>query len=561
VLSIVILSIDIIRYFRSRKNGMFRAYCCAHCRHRLRVRECHAGKTLRCPSCAAAIVIAAAQAEQGVAAPASASARGGNARSILSRAVLPWLLLAPAVLAVALLVWAGPAVLSAGLGAGLGGMCLLLGQRGRWPMSLRIHAALSLALLGHGLTLAGPLLSVPKRPLSSLPDVPSLSQTISVDNPTPAGSSEVDGVRRLQLSLPTPPPRADLLLVAHLGTLLAAAVAARPDDGGSAFITTADGRIKEFSYPDFRPRAVYRLEQIAYRAVLDGRRGVLWTAASPPSELRVNRHGDRPRGSGDLHAYDIRRAAQERNASESFLQPRRVLPLKGEVLELLMSLDESVLFYLARTDTGVRLGRIDAARQCLDREVALPREVRALSLTPNGRTLVAAGGGGVYVLEAATLSQRRHFAVEADIYAVAAGNDGRVYLAEQGQWTRLTRLDLGGEEPIVRQWTARMHGRIYLKMSVDQYRLYVGTSSVISDHLDALLIRGHRWNTPPLTAMAISDEQAPIQGEFFLTPDGRFLINRWGKVYRLTNGRARLPGFDASRATRDLQPSRASAPG
>jgi hypothetical protein len=147
------------------------------------------------------------------------------------------------------------------------------------------------------------------------------------------------------------------------------------------------------------------------------------------------------------------------------------------------------------------------------------------------------------VVDPVSLSLRRRLEMDADINAVAADNDGRVYLAEEGQWTSLTWVDLRGSEPTIWQWDARLHGRVYLRMTPDQYRLYVGTSSVIANHLDALLVRGHEWNTPPQVGMALSDAQGPVRGEFFLTPDGNYLVNRWGRVFLLTQGEMRLPRF------------------
>lgn len=142
----------------------------------------------------------------------------------------------------------------------------------------------------------------------------------------------------------------------------------------------------------------------------------------------------------------------------------------------------------------------------------------------------------VFAIDPATLRLRRRVELNADIHTVAADNDGQVYLGEQGQWTNLTKLDLSGSTPSVRKWNPDFHGRIYLRLAPKQDRLYVGTSSIISHHLDALLVQGNNWNQPRQAGMVVSDSNGPVRGEFFLTPDGRFLLNRWGKVYRLIGG-------------------------
>ncbi|HWG46582.1 MAG TPA: hypothetical protein VN688_27720 [Gemmataceae bacterium] len=206
-------------------------------------------------------------------------------------------------------------------------------------------------------------------------------------------------------------------------------------------------------------------------------------------------------------------------------------------MELLASPDPRWLFYLARTEDGVHLGRIDVDRQCFDARRSLPAKTRAMTLTPDGKTLYAAGDRILFVIDPATLNVRRQVELNTDIYSLAADNENHVYLGTQGQWTNLSRWDLSGATPSSQQWFAKLHGRIYLKLAPDQNRLYVGTSSVISNHLDALLVRTHRGNAPYQIGIAASDSHGLIRGEFFITPDGQFLLNRWGKVFRLAVSR------------------------
>ncbi|MGH7173440.1 MAG: hypothetical protein ACRELG_24420 [Gemmataceae bacterium] len=530
---------------------MFICCCCVRCQRPLRVLASYEGKKLRCPGCDAAVVVSAIPAiVRTVASPEMQAERAWATQSppIAGRLVLPWVLLAPAALALLPWMWAGQGVLWAVLGVVLGSLCLLLGQHGRWPVSVRVGASLSLALLGHGLTLASPLRSAPEMAmpnsappyaLVSLPPSPLFSSSRQTARSSASAAEKANDLSMEQIKY-----RASLLLAgtdlqpaALLGNLLAASVYPRPNGNSIVLVTTADSGLKEFSYPDFQLRATYRLERTGYRAVVDARRGVLWMAACAAANLRANRHGDQPLGRADLHVYDIPPSTAKQTAVTTFLHPRRVLPLASDVLELLISPDDNALFYLAQDDEGVRLGRIDAERQDVDCQVPLPKTIRTLCLTPDGETLYAAGAGSVIALDPATLRTRRRVEVKADVRSVAADNNACLYLAEQGQWTRLSCLDLRGEQPALLRWTSRMHGRIYLKMAPNQYRLYVGTSSPISDHIDSLLLRGHPWRTPPIIGMAVSGPQTPVQGEFFLTRDGRFLINRWGTVFRLAQGK------------------------
>jgi len=474
--------------------------------------------------------------------PAAALAR--------SHSLLPWLLLLPAVLALGLAVWAGYGVGWAGLGVSLGGLCLLLGQWGRWSLSARVGASLPLAILGHGLTLAGGswletdallLLAVAGNtesattPVSALPSSAG-EQFPHAPPPAPRASPE-----QLLLAAGSVRGTPDLLFVAHVGELLSLDAASERSGRGVVFTTTATGALQQFSYPEFRWQASYQLEQPAYRVLVDGRRGLLWAAASEPRALRVSGVGERSSGRGDLHLYDIHQAQLGRLETHAHLQPRRVLSLQGDVMELLATADRSRLFYLAQTDRGVHLGRIDADAESVDRRLPLPAEICALCLTPDGATLFAAGAGLLLVIDAATLRLVRRLEMDADFSAVAADNEQQVYLGEQGPWTDLTKLDLSVPNARGRKWPAHLYGRIFLKLAPDGHRLYVGTSSVISNHLDALLVRGSLGPIPPQCGMVSSDANGPVRGEFFLTPDGQFLVNRWGKVFRLLQGKTAPP--------------------
>jgi hypothetical protein len=338
------------------------------------------------------------------------------------------------------------------------------------------------------------------------------------------------------LQAPSGPTEPDLQWVADVGDLLALAV--NPDRAGWAFFATgSDCTLKQYSYPDFRLQATHLLDQPAYRAVAAGRHGTLWVAASDPQWLRVNRHGDRPSGHGDLHVYDVPMFQQNKGDTVVRLHPRHVVAVGGDVRELLSSSDGRWLFYLADTDCGTLLGRVDADWERLAGKLSLPKGTNALCLTPDGQTLYAAGTESVFAIDPVTLRVSRRVAVKAQTNSVAADNEGRVFLGSLGQWSDLTMLDLSGPKPVVRNWSANLHGRIYLRLASDQYRLYVGTSSAISDHLDSLLVRGHEWMPPPRVGFVEDVSRGPIRGEFFVTPDGEFLVNRWGKVFRLTHGK------------------------
>jgi WD40 repeat protein/mono/diheme cytochrome c family protein len=92
---------------------------------------------------------------------------------------------------------------------------------------------------------------------------------------------------------------ADLQHAATLEPFLAAAVAPARR---AAFLLTADGWLKRYSYPDFQPQGASRLGVVAYQAAWDGGQGRLYVAGFDPAALAAR---PRARGFGDIFVYDL----------------------------------------------------------------------------------------------------------------------------------------------------------------------------------------------------------------------------------------------------------------
>ncbi|MDW8266024.1 MAG: c-type cytochrome domain-containing protein [Gemmataceae bacterium] len=98
-----------------------------------------------------------------------------------------------------------------------------------------------------------------------------------------------------------PRPEDDLRFVGRVEPFLAAAV---DPERTRAFFLTADGSLRQHSYPDFRFQKVDRLGTVAYQAVYDPGRNRLYVAAFDPQSLTEN---PRQPGFGDIYVYDLKR--------------------------------------------------------------------------------------------------------------------------------------------------------------------------------------------------------------------------------------------------------------
>jgi hypothetical protein len=437
------------------------------------------------------------------------------------------LVLGPALLA------PGIAVLTHGgfpgtvLAAAVAVVCVWLGLSGRrWP-ALRAFLALTLAGAGYGVAFA---FFTPETA-----DGADAARAELPPDPTQLTPTMRSMTRRMPpLNTPALGPRAaayDLKPIqAHLRELLAVAV---DPAGGAALVTRADGSLEHYSYPAFRPqrKEKYRLEQPGYRAALDGRRGRLYVAATDPAALRVNRYGDRPVGRGDLHVYDVGPLLRGRPAGPA-LHPIAVVPVGGDVSRLLLAPGGDCLYFLQHGPGGDTVGRVSADSLAVDARLRPGGPLAALCLAPDGATLYTAGSS-LLVIEPATLKVREHIALEGSFCDLAADNSGRVILAELGQWPLLEALDARRGGHLLGRWRAQIHGRIYLQLSADGDRLYLASSSLVSNSVRGLQIGGDLVSRPQPLGLITSEQGGPNRGEFFMTPDGKFLINHWGKVFTL----------------------------
>jgi hypothetical protein len=168
---------------------------------------------------------------------------------------------------------------------------------------------------------------------------------------------------------------------------------------GAAFTTARSGCLKHYAYPRYEFQGDYWIEQAAYAAVLDGKRGLLFAAVSAPPRLtgKLRALGDtldfqsgKVQGVGDLHVYDVKDLLTGKLAPGAVLRPAATVPLNARFACLLPSPDGRWLYFLdVREEHRPQLGRIDTAACQLDLLKPLPPRTAALCLTPDGKTLYA----------------------------------------------------------------------------------------------------------------------------------------------------------------------------
>jgi hypothetical protein len=297
--------------------------------------------------------------------------------------------------------------------------------------------------------------------------------------------------------------------------------------------------LEHYSYPSFKIQGTFRLEQPAYRTALDAEAGLLYAAVSDPAALVVSAFGDRPSGHGHLHVYDVSTLLRGQKTPDLQLHPRAVIPFDGTLTDLALSPDRQWLYYLAQLGENARAGRIHHQRLARESELILPGMVVKLCLTEDGKALYAAGDRSLVAIDPDPMRVRHQVRVSGNLNDIAATNSGLVFLAEWGQLTDVTVLQFQGVLPPTEagRWKADLHGRIYLQLAPDQRRLYIGSSSVLANSLYGVEVTNNQRVKPPGLGEATSSREVVVRGEFFITPDGNYLVNHWGRVFQLIRPR------------------------
>src|SRR5258708_2257318 len=216
------------------------------------------------------------------------------------------------------------------------------------------------------------------------------------------------------------------------------------------------------------------------------------------------------------------------------LSPSAIIPLGGTVGNLFLSPNRKWLYYLNRTESKV--GRVNLETGNRDKELPLADGTDALTMTPDGKTLVATSRDGksskVQVVDPLKMELQKSFAVDAAAYDVAATDNGLVFVSGgSGEWTDVSVIDVT-KETVVARWGG-VWTRSFLQLSADQKRLYYSSQGVSPGTLDALVLP-KQLDDKPVTYRAPAPGRQPLGGEFQLTPDGRFLLCKSGTVLRLS---------------------------
>jgi WD40 repeat protein len=215
------------------------------------------------------------------------------------------------------------------------------------------------------------------------------------------------------------------------------------------------------------------------------------------------------------------------------LRPSRIIRTPAPVHALHLSPNGRWLYYLAINGRS-SLERIDTENGQHSPSLPLGTGTEALTLTPDGKTLVALAAlksqATIQVVDAPRWAARIPFTVPFSAYDVTADNRGRIYLSGvAGDWTEVAVVD-AGQGSVLARWGG-IWTRSLLHLSTDEKRLYIATQGVTPGSIDAAVLPSRLDEKPSIYRSPARSERA-LGGDFLLSPDGKILICKTGVVLR-----------------------------
>jgi hypothetical protein len=162
------------------------------------------------------------------------------------------------------------------------------------------------------------------------------------------------------------------------------------------------GRLRRYSYPDCELKGEYQLPYAATRAVVDGKKGVLYLAAARNQSSNAlqklwSEGFDRAVAYGDVQVFDLEAIRSGKVKEEADLKAAATLPIAGMIRGLELSNDNKFLLVgCSRTVNGKLKSYVrqyDTVQRKMVKEVPLPEDALDLRKSADGTKLLITGDG------------------------------------------------------------------------------------------------------------------------------------------------------------------------
>jgi S1-C subfamily serine protease len=324
---------------------------------------------------------------------------------------------------------------------------------------------------------------------------------------------------------------------------------------GTLFLTTADGYLKHYSYPEFKFLGDYKLDGVAYQTALDANVGLLYLAVAKEDKFKAihPRAENREEAVGDIRVYEVMHLLDKKGEPGSELKYTTEFKADTVIRQLSLSPDGAWLYFLdVKKPDNVSLVRINTKTKKFDGELKLADKTETMFLTADGKTIYATAApdghsadkdgpynGVVQKIDPTTMKLLKKTTINADPANVVATNDGTVFISGgSGQHTEITIVDMKETFSVTAHWKGIYMGA-WLGLSPDCSKLFFCTRGLSPSSMESWVIPGSIDDTVPLQKTKCwEDPKKPVGGPMYISPDGKCLLSPAGGAFWLAEAKA-----------------------
>jgi hypothetical protein len=331
------------------------------------------------------------------------------------------------------------------------------------------------------------------------------------------------------------------------------------------------GLLHRYSYPDFKEKAVYNLPNLATRAVIDPKRGVLFLASCTKQGQMADLWStafDRASAIGDVQAFDLKPIRDGKVIDGADIKPVGTLATNGTIRGLELTNDGKFLCVaVTRSVPGGRpktfIRQYEASERKYIKEQALVAEALDMRKSADGKQLLAIEYDStnrndklhIMTCDPVTLemSKTRVSGIPTDVTTTP---DGMTVVASAERVNaqpnfRGGKLFANDEEIGVTGWKASNNN--YAKFSPDGKKLFTSsfanrdsrTSNMQEAGFDVYEATGKGFKKIASIRDSIRfASSVPIGGYFEVTPDSEYVIFHSGAILAVDNLTKNAEGAD-----------------
>jgi len=319
-------------------------------------------------------------------------------------------------------------------------------------------------------------------------------------------------------------------------------------DNKSAIFTHNKSGVKVYSYPDFKPKSTWRLPGTAQRVEFDREKGLMY--ALVPNLKAKDPYGKR--GASQVIVFNAREAmtAVGKSTGKESLTEVRTMALPGYSTQICISADGESLYLLENIyGKSARVVRVGAEKGDERGAVPVHEFSDGLLLSPDGKTLYAISHnvnrsisrpgsvtGKLHVIDAMEMKLRDAIDVPICPNDIEATGEGIVFLAGYGPGkTDIVIVDSNRKENAVLTTWKGVPGGCCLKLDHAGRRLFVRSTKGAPTSVAAWPLPADFADTDLPRVTWSLGLPTSSRGDFFLAPDGRYILCESGQVFLIGN--------------------------